>query len=319
MEQRSTIGALVRDAQGKVGCLALAAFVEGEQTEELEDDDTLLHLPWFREGGIGFPPGTMVVPVSTPDLNTVGPPPGFELGDSWIRPADEMTMVYVPAGSFLMGSAADDPEAEADEQPQHEVTLDGFWIDRTEVTAAQYALCVAAGDCTGGTGSGDYPVYYVNWNDAYGYCTWAGGRLPTEAEWEYAARGPQANRYPWGEEAPACELAQFSSCDGDTVPVGSLPAGRSWVGALDMAGNVWEWVRDWYNSDYYENSPATNPAGPSEGDYKVLRGGGWTGSSRYVRSADRIATRPGVRYIFQPEDRNVYFGFRCALPQAVDS
>jgi len=262
------------------------------------------------------PPQPIFTPTPTATLNPNNPPVNAELGDIWTRPADGMTMVYVPAGSFLMGSEDGDSEADSDEFPQHEVTLDSFWIDRTEVTNAQYERCVADGDCptsffaesTSWNGA-DYPVVGVSWMDAEAYCTWAGGRLPTEAEWEYAARGPEANRYPWGDELPTCELAQFASCDGETIPVGGRPAGASWVGALDMTGNVWEWVQDWYGS--YVDSPSNNPTGPTEGDYKVLRGGSWGGTSRNVRSADRIHN--------QPENRAGSVGFRCALPQAVDS
>jgi len=242
-----------------------------------------------------------------------------------------MTMVYVPAGSFLMGSAEDDPEALDDEFPQHEVSLDTFWIDRTEVTNAQYGLCVRGGDCEISPYADvtilngiDYPVVGVTWYDAEAYCEWAGGRLPTEAEWEYAARGSEARRFPWGDVLDG-EIFNFcdANCVSDpadaayddgyaqTAPVGSYPAGASWVGALDMAGNVWEWVWDWYDSDYYTDTPIENPAGPAEGDSKVWRGGGFSHYSQDARSARRWGIHPG--------NPTLPVGIRCALPQAVDS
>ena len=242
-------------------------------------------------------------------------------------------MVYVPEGEFLMGSADSDADASSDEKPQHTVYLDAYWIDKTEVTNAMYALCVQAGVCSppSSTGSstrssyyGDpqydnYPVINVSWNDATAYCEWAGGRLPTEAEWEKAARGTDGRVYPWGNENVAGNLLNFcdSNCqydwadktvdDGyaDTAPVGSYPDGASPYGALDMAGNVWEWVNDWYGSSYYGNSPSENPAGPSSGDARVLRGGSWYFYVSSVRAAGRGGYEPALRVID--------FGFRCSL------
>jgi formylglycine-generating enzyme required for sulfatase activity len=209
-----------------------------------------------------------------------------------------MVMVYVPGAEF----------------PQHEVTLSSFWIDRTEVTNTMYENCVADGACQASSyaddsnfNEADYPVVGVSWNDADTYCAWVGGQLPTEAQWEYAARGDDGRLYPWGNELPTCDLAQFSGCGSLTVPVGSFsPAGDSWVGAADMAGNVWEWVADWYDSDYYEISPADNPTGPASGDYKVLRGGSWNRNPIYLRVATRVNADPDLR----PGN----FGFRCAVP-----
>ncbi|MCA9712820.1 MAG: formylglycine-generating enzyme family protein, partial [Myxococcales bacterium] len=168
-----------------------------------------------------------------------------ELGDTWERLTDGMVMVYVPAGSFLMGSLGSDPDAENDELPQHRVALDGFWLDRTEVTNFQYGRCVADGDCRESSYADDadwngrqQPVVGVSWDDAVAYCAWAGGQLPTEAQWEYAARGPESLKYPWGNDAPDETLLNYSLSVGGTTEVGSYPAGASWVGALDMAGNV---------------------------------------------------------------------------------
>jgi serine/threonine-protein kinase len=231
-----------------------------------------------------------------------------------------MVMVYVPAGEFQMGST----EGEDDEQPVHTVALDGFWIDRTEVTNAQYAQCVAAGACKPPSGSGsttrdgyydtstyaDYPVIWVNWDDVQDYCAWAGAQLPTEAQWEYAARGPEpalsgvegGHVYPWGDRAPNCDTTNFSDCMGDTTAVGAYPAGASWCGALDLAGNVWEWTADWYGE--YPSERQENPTGPATGSYRVVRGGGWNNGWSYVRAAHRY-------YVYPVYRGYVFVGFRC--------
>jgi formylglycine-generating enzyme required for sulfatase activity len=225
-------------------------------------------------------------------------------------------MVYVPAGEFLMGSTDGDPEAGDDEKPQHTAYLDAFWIDQTEVTNAQFRKCVEAGRCQAPTtcdwgeptyndgSKADHPVVCVDWNQANAYCQWAGARLPTEAEWEKAARGEDGRTYPWGDSTPACNKAQYHGCDGHSVPVGSTVAGASPYGALGMAGNVWEWVADWYNSDYYTNSTANNPKGPNSGAFRVLRGGSWYDLWDNVRAADRNYGNPS--------SRSKAFGFRCA-------
>ncbi len=222
-------------------------------------------------------------------------------------------MVYVPAGEFLMGSP--DGEGYDDEHPLHTVYLDAFWIDKTEVTNAMYQQCVNAGVCQENHDYGvafngpDQPVVGVNWYDAKTYCEWVGKRLPTEAEWEKAARGTDGRKYPWGNQSPNCSLLNYVShggaCVGRTAPVGSYPAGASPYGALDMAGNVWEWVSDWYNANYYINSPPSNPTGPNSGEKRSLRGGGWRYNADYVRVPRRGKGFEGVR--------RDYGGFRCAL------
>lgn len=176
-------------------------------------------------------------------------------------------MVYIPTGRFMMGSdPAADEDAWIDELPQHEVTLDGFWIDQTEVTNEQYNRCIAAGKCDRSEywnneayNTDDQPVVIVSWFDAEIYCAWTGGQLPSEAAWEYSARGDARRLYPWGRDFDG-EIVNFcdTNCNFDwkddgyddgfelTAPVGSYPDGASWAGAYDMAGNVWEWIGDWY-------------------------------------------------------------------------
>jgi serine/threonine-protein kinase len=231
-----------------------------------------------------------------------------------------MLMLYVPEGEFEMGS----DDGDYDEQPVHTVVLDGFWIDRTEVTNAQYTLCVADKKCDRSSyaddpdyNGDDHPVVGVLWSDAVAYCEWAGGRLPTEAEWEHAARGPEGRTYPWGDGFD-CSCGNFDDeteiddyvvpggegCDGyaRTAPVGSFEEGSSWCGALDMAGNVWVWLADWYGD--YDSGRQVNPTGPSSGQYPVLRGGSWINHEPRVRSTSR--------YRAQPNTRSNTIGFRCA-------
>lgn len=235
-----------------------------------------------------------------------------------VSSADGMVQVYVPAGEFQMGSAQADAAAGQSEGPLHKVLLRAFWIDLTEVTNAMYAGCVKAGACRppgeshsktrtdyyDEPGFKDYPVIYVSWLDAQGYCHWTGRRLPTEAEWEKAARGSDARLYPWGAAPPAARTANFDSQVGDTTRVGSLLAGASPYGALDMAGNVAEWTADWYGADYYRVSEYSNPAGPEQGEFRVLRGGSWFNPARAMRSAFRLWNYPDLR--------SDTVGFRCA-------
>lgn len=249
------------------------------------------------------------LPTSTPTLG---------LGSIQTSPIDGMAQVYVPAGEFFMGSADTDPNATSFEQPQHTVYVDAFWIDQTEVTNAMYAACVDAGGCLVPISAGSethleyfrnptydaYPVLYVSWANARAYCQWAGRRLPTEAEWEKAARGPEGQIFPWGDTPPNPSRANFNKNVGDTSAVGSFPTNASYYGALDMAGNAWEWVNDWYGGLYYAASPAANPPGPTTGTVRVLRGGAWDSALADIRAA--------ARFSFGPTSRQNFIGFRCA-------
>jgi len=280
------------------------------------------------------PPSPTVAPTATPT-----PPPG---------------MVLVPAGDFLMGSTDEDidelfelcstnipdckRESLEDQYPQRVVHLDSFYLDEYEVTNAQYGECVRGGACTepenitsrsrlsyyGNPEYDQYPVLRVTWHDAQTYCEWAGKRLPTEAEWEKAARGTDARLYPWGNEVPGgsrlnycdinCPWQPFRDLHGDdgykdTSPAGAYPVGASPYGAYDMGGNVWEWVTDWYDADYYVSGPLSNPTGPSDGSERVIRGGSFENTWHVTSATYRSRAAPHVR-----ADQ---LGFRCAAwPQA---
>jgi len=252
------------------------------------------------------------VPTSTstqPPTATFVPTPALGIGSTMVSEKDGMILMYVPAGKFVMGSQ----DGETDELPVHTVYLDAFWIDKTEVTNAQYKLCVQAGVCSHPSNLSaydknvyaNYPVMYVGWSAANNYCTWAGRRLPTEAQWEKAARGTDERTYPWGEGID-CNKASYHDCQDGIRPVDSHPEGASPYGALDMAGNVWEWVADWYSNYYYYISPTRNPTGPTEGDYRSIRGGSWLSFVKDLRSSSRLEDETGYR--------DYIIGFRCATP-----
>jgi len=226
-----------------------------------------------------------------------------------------IAMVNVPAGTFTMGS---NDAASSGEKPAHSVYLDAYAIDKYEVTNRLYKFCVDAGVCPpllwlssdtrsnyyGNPEFDEYPVVNVDWNMAKAYCEWRGARLPTEAEWEKAARGTDGRTYPWGNDAPNKNLLNYNQETGNTTKVGSYEAGRSFYGAYDMAGNVMEWVNDWYDEAYYQDSPLSNPLGPDTGQYKVLRGGSWATLDFDARSWSRRR--------YDPSSPNYINGFRCA-------
>ncbi len=235
---------------------------------------------------------------------------------------DSAPMVLIPAGSFWMGSP--DSEGDKNEHPRHRVTLDAFYMDKFEVTVARYAEFMRATnrskpqywDQVDSSKHRNLPVVGVDWHDAKAYCEWGGKRLPTEAEWEKAARGTDGRTYPWGNEQPTARLANFGKeftfdniYDDRLAPVDSYEAGKSPYGLHHMAGNVLEWTADWYDENYYSKSPPRNPKGPASGEDRVLRGGSWLSVPDTVRSA--------ARYWNIPTTRNAYIGFRCAqdVPQ----
>ena len=246
---------------------------------------------------------------------------------SKIREQDGMTVFFVPASDFNMGGSDLDQHADDNELPAHLVHLDDYWIDETEVTNRQYNICVEAGICAPSKfnsnelyNGGDYPVVGVAWQDALDYCAWAGGRLATEAEWEYAAKGNEGLIYPWGNEYDgnllnACDVncseswADPNIDDGyqNSAPAGSYPEGASWAGALDMAGNVWEWVEDWCGE--YEEGSLDNPAGPDDGICKIIRGGAWASPPQGLRTTYRIIGTSEIN----PDIRHPNIGFRCVL------
>jgi formylglycine-generating enzyme required for sulfatase activity len=227
-----------------------------------------------------------------------------------IRSSDGMPEVYISAGEFVMGASTMDTEATPDEQPLHTVYLNEYWIDQHEVTNEQYTYCVAAGVCTephnrwsslrddyyGNIQYDNYPVMNVSWYQANDYCEWVGGRLPTEAEWEKAARGTNGGLHPWGNQTPNANLYNIEQGTYDTTEVCHYTAGNSPYGICDMAGNVWEWVNDRYNANYYACSPISNPQGAEGGYQRVCKGG--------VRSSERSN--------LGPDDWNFNLGFRCA-------
>jgi formylglycine-generating enzyme required for sulfatase activity len=227
----------------------------------------------------------------------------------------EPPMVNIPEGFFVMGF--DGTQALEDERPSHRVWLDTFAVDEHEVTTAQYAAFLSA---TGRSvpwqwetvdlnQHAERPVIGVDWHDAQAYCRWKGKRLPTEAEWEKSARGTDGRLYPWGNQAPTKEVANFAlgarfSYSQVLLPVRSYEQGKSPYGLYQMAGNVYEWVQDWYATNYYEMSPDRNPQGPEQGQFKVMRGGSWSDLPKYLLTYGRFK--------LSPETRNSYTGFRCA-------
>jgi formylglycine-generating enzyme required for sulfatase activity len=259
---------------------------------------------------------------------------GGKAGDTQSSSTDAMPMAFIPNGSFYMGGV--DTDAQPDEKPAHNVTMSGFWMDKLEVTNGMYTLCVKAGKCKpprefksstrksyfNNPDFTDFPVIQVSWGDADNYCKWAGRRLPTEAEWEYAARGSaDYRRFPWGEQSPDNTLANYDYGVRDTAKVGSYPAGASPFGILDLAGNVWEWVADYYDPKYYEGMPSQNPAGPSvavgQGLRRVLRGGSWVEGFKDTRVSNRgYGASPDLSADSKSEkykgEANNHTGFRCA-------
>lgn len=281
-------------------------------------------------------------PTATPSSTPTPTATPAELSATFVREQDGMVMILIPAGAFMMGAEENSVLAGPDEKPQHQVQLNSFYLDKYEVSVAQYAAFLneingyegqcGGFDCTEPreivgftnylsaqdlgdgtiqytaiTGFANYPANHISWYGADAYCQWVGGRLPTEAEWEYAARGTDGRIYPWGDKAPDATLAVFQSETFDNLkPVDALPDGASPFGVFGMAGSVWEWVYDWYDEQYYQNSPFSNPTGPETGLTRVIRGGGWPQNNE----ADRI--RSTNRSSLAPVFISGIVGFRCA-------
>jgi sulfatase modifying factor 1 len=265
--------------------------------------------------------GALSVAAGPPSPAKDGQAPTFEV----TKGKDGAPMILIPSGPFTMGSNDGLPN----ERPEHVVTLDAYYIDQYEVTLALYRKFLDAGphespptwDDEAATTVGDRPAIGMKWADADAYCKWAGKRLPTEAEWEKAARGTDARRYPWGSMQPFVDIANYnrglwvseaitlaavtSGLEGMSVRHGLKEGGKSPYGLNHMAGNAAEWVSDWYERDYYLKSPDKNPTGPTQGEKRVLRGGSWADLPLALRVTARISAEPEF------EDRTI--GFRCAM------
>lgn len=245
-----------------------------------------------------------------------------------VKGKDGAPMILIPSGPFTMGSNDGLPN----ERPEHVVTLDAYYIDQYEVTLALYRKFLESGkyespptwDDEAATTVGDRPAIGMKWSDAAAYCQWAGKRLPTEAEWEKAARGTDGRRYPWGHMQPFVDIANYnrgvwvnegitlvavtSGLEGMSVRHGLKTGGKSPYGLAHMAGNAAEWVADWYDREYYQKSPDKNPTGPAQGEKRVLRGGSWADLPAALRVTARFSAEPDF------EDRTI--GFRCAMTPA---
>jgi len=324
---------LVVFQMGKGSGAAPASPPVGAQTPGLTESITQTQVPIATEISASTPlpvPTELPAPSDTPTqapLPTFTGIPSLGIGSSWVRPADGMVMMYVPQGAFTMGDTNEQAMAECqqvatdckpdyftDEQPPHSVVLEAFWIDKTELTNEMYAKCVNAGACQapsspssntrtsyyGNPQYDNYPVIFVNWQDAHDYCAWAGTRLPSEVEWEKAARGTDERAFPWGNSSPDANLANFKSKD--TVAVGSYPSGASPYGVLDMAGNVWNWLNDWYGV-YPGGDPAGSPFFGTQ--WRTMRGGPWA-------SLGGTSLRSAYRGSDYPVNSTSRLGFRCA-------
>ncbi len=244
-------------------------------------------------------------------------PPSAFGADPSLMEKDPVEMVTIPAGTFIRGSAPG--QGRLDEQPRAKIFVDAFAIDKYEVSNTRYLVFVqetlhkppfnvyGEGPLSSEEGIDDLPIVQVTWHDAVDYCFWTGKRLPTEAEWEKAARGTDTRQYPWGDEPPNTKRARFDGewQDKNTLlPVKSLPEGQSPSGVYQLAGNVREWVQDWYNVEYYSKAPDQNPVGPETGILKVIRGGSW----RSFDSDLRVASRGKGGFALKTHG----IGFRCA-------
>ena len=321
----------------KLGQQAISSVHTNTPTQINPSQDTLTPTTIITPGQSSSPtitatptPTNTVSPTLSPAINNTP-----DAGSTQISPVDGMAVVYIPSGEFSMGMTSGQLETLFDlcsdcvkddffpSTPAHQVHVDSYWIYQTEVTNSMYLGCVNAGVCRtpekssgqtrssyfGDANYGDYPVVYVNWFDAERYCNWAGGRLSTEAEWEKAARGIDGRLFPWGNQAPNTSLTNIYPFIGDTVAVGSYPTGASPYGVLDMVGNVYEWIADWYSPNYYESSDFINPPGPQSGEMgrRSVRGGSWGWGIPFASTL--------FRDWWEPEKTGSGVGFRCVLDE----
>lgn len=290
---------------------AIAAAETAQEQLEQSIEATLTAIPSITPA---LPGAETTSTALLPTAQSTPLPATLNQSETYTSAVDGMQLIHIPAGEFLMGSSKYDRDLETNEIPQHSVYLDAFWISQTQVTNAMYARCAAEDACQYSAGHAinpryldpayaDHPLVYVTWQSAMDYCTWSGGRLPTEAEWEKAARGTEGQKFTWGNTSPMLEQVNANNVVGDTTQVGQFLSGASVYGVLDMGGNVREWVWDWYDPYYYQYSPTDNPSGPVSGEKKVLKGAGYSDIYRFVRPANRLAhdpTSPGINR-----------GFRC--------
>lgn len=245
-------------------------------------------------------------------INAITVPKGQKSGDKAKNPIDDAEMVWVPAGEFLMGSNNKDEEACANEKPQHKIYLDGYYVYKYEVTVAQYRkFCEDTNrempEEPFWGWKDNYPIVMVSWNDAKAYADWARACLPSEAQWEKAARGQNGRIFTWGDVWDEDKYANRENSEQAQL-VGTFPDDKSVYGALDMIGNISEWCSDWFDEKYYKKSTDKNPSGPKTGTLRVIRGGSWADDgSTYYRSAYRSHGKPDGKF-----DN---CGFRCVMPK----
>jgi len=261
-------------------------------------------------------PGEYVVILEVDDGSSISPRVKVTLSAVAQVFAEREGMIEIPSGSFTMGSN----QGAVDEKPPHRVVLSTFWIDKFEITAGAYQACADSGYCApaegvagcnaGRGGRADHPINCVDWEQARDYCIWAGKRLPTETEWEKAARGPDGRRFVWGDELPARELMNYGNNVGSTTPIGTYPDGVSFYGLHNMGGNVHEWTADFYDAAYYSSSPEQDPPGPESGILRVVRGSSWR------VGVPQEALTATVRQAFQPTSSDNSLGFRCARTES---
>lgn len=296
---------------------SVAVAAAGSSEQDIAKGERLLKNKQHAEPGVAVEADLLKLPATMSDpryrsvlVSYQATPGGSARSGSQTNSLDQQ-MVLIPAGKFTRGSNHGD-----DEQPVRTIYLNAFYMDMFEVTVGQYARYLEATDMEEPP---DWsimnqpqhqrrPVVNVDWDDAVNYCKWAGKRLPTEAEWEKAARGTDGRIYPWGNEAPTRLHANYGRKDWDNhqalTPVGSFEAGKSPYGIYDMAGNAWEWVFDWYGNEFYRKGPERNPIGPAKGDTKVVRGGSWLYVPEFLRTS--------FRFNADPFGKQFGYGFRCA-------